>query len=93
MLSLCNKLVILFAAATLIGLNGINRKTWAALLSTLCVLAMIMGIFDLVMRHMEELDYSTMEYLGSIDNPDEMFHAVRVGSYYGCIRCNFCRFE
>ena len=70
-LSLCNKLVILFAAATLIGLNGINRKTWAALLSTLCVLAMIMGIFDLVMRHMEELDYSTMEYLGSIDNPDE----------------------
>lgn len=36
---------------------------------------MIMGIFDLVMRHMEELDYSTMEYLGSIDNPDEMFHA------------------
>lgn len=49
----CNKLVILFAAATLIGLNGINRKTWAALLSTLCVLAMIVGIFDLVMRHME----------------------------------------
>ena len=52
-LSLCNKLVILFAAATLIGLNGINRKTWAALLSTLCVLSMIIGIFDLVMRHME----------------------------------------
>lgn len=84
-LSLCNKLVILFAAATLIGLNGINRKTWAALLSTLCVLAMIMGIFDLVMRHMEELDYSTMEYLGSIDNPDEMFHAEILLSGLGAI--------
>lgn len=84
-LSLCNKLVILFAAATLIGLNGINRKTWAALLSTLCVLAMIMGIFDLVMRHMEELDFSTMEYLGSIDNPDEMFHAEILLSGLGAI--------
>lgn len=54
------KLVILFAAAIFGWAKWNNRKTWAALLSTLCVLAMIMGIFDLVMRHMEELDYSTM---------------------------------
>lgn len=84
-LSICNKLVLLFSAVTLIGLNGINRKTWAALLSTLCVLAMIMGIFDLAMKHMEELDYSTMEYLGSIDNPDEMFHAEILLSGLGAI--------
>ena len=83
-LSLCNKLVILFAAATLIGLNGINRKTWAALLSTLCA-RNDYGDFDLVMRHMEELDYSTMEYLGSIDNPDEMFHAEILLSGLGAI--------
>ena len=31
--------------------------------------------FDVVIHHVEELDYSTMEYLGSIDNPDEIFHA------------------
>lgn len=43
------------------------------------------GDFDLVMRHMEELDYSTMEYLGSIDNPDEMFHAEILLSGLGAI--------
>ena len=56
-----------------------------SLCNKLCVLAMIMGIFDLVMRHMEELDYSTMEYLGSIDNPDEMFHAEILLSGLGAI--------
>ena len=73
--AICNKIVILFAIVTLVGLNGVNKKTWAALLSTLCVLVLIMGMFDLVIRHVQELDYSTMEYLGSIDNPDDMFHA------------------
>ena len=70
--AICNKMVLFFAIATLIGLNGLHRKTWAALLSTLCILAMIMGIFEVVISHTAELDYSTMEYLGSIDNPDEI---------------------
>ena len=82
--SVCSRL-ILFAVVTLVGLNGIHRKTFAALLTTLCVLLMIMGIFDLVMQHMEELDYSTMEYLGSIDNPDEIFHAEILLSGLGAI--------
>ena len=83
--AICNKMVIFFAIATLIGLNGIHRKTWAALLSTICVLAMIMGIFDVVISHSAELDYSTMEYLGSIDNPDEIFHAEILLSGLGAI--------
>ena len=81
----CNKMVIFFAVVTLIGLNGLHRKTWAALLSTLCILAMIMGIFDVVISHTAELDYSTMEYLGSIDNPDEIFHAEILLSGLGAI--------
>ena len=36
-------------------------------------------------EHMEELDYSTMEYLGSIDNPDEIFHAEILISGLGAI--------
>lgn len=36
--------------------------------TTLIVLVMIMGIFDVVIHHAEDLDYSTMEYLGSIEN-------------------------
>lgn len=84
-LSVCSRLILFFAVVTLVGLNGIHRKTFAALLTTLCVLFMIMGIFDLVMQHMEELDYSTMEYLGSIDNPDEIFHAEILLSGLGAI--------
>lgn len=53
--AICNKIVILFAIVTLVGLNGVNKKTWAALLSTLCVLVLIMGMFDLVIRHVQEL--------------------------------------
>ena len=78
-------MVLFFAIATLIGLNGLHRKTWAALLSTLCILAMIMGIFEVVISHTAELDYSTMEYLGSIDNPDEIFHAEILLSGLGAI--------
>lgn len=54
-------------------------------MSTLCILAMIMGIFEVVISHTAELDYSTMEYLGSIDNPDEIFHAEILLSGLGAI--------
>lgn len=83
--AICNKMVIFFAVFTLVGLNGIHRKTWAALVSTLLVLAMIMGVFDVVIRHVDELDYSTMEYLGSIDTPDKIFHAEILLSGLGAI--------
>ena len=84
-LEMCSRLVLLFASATLFGLNGFHKKTWAALLSTILVLAMIMGIFDIVIQHVDDLDYSTMEYLGSIDNPDEIFHAEILLSGLGAI--------
>ena len=49
------------------------------------VLVMIMVIFDVVIHHAEDLDYSTMEYLGSIENPDEIFHAEILISGLGAI--------
>lgn len=84
-LEMCSRLVILFAVITLVGLNGVHKKTWAALFTTLIVLVMIMGIFDVVIHHAEDLDYSTMEYLGSIENPDEIFHAEILISGLGAI--------
>mgnify|MGYP000093246872 CR=1 FL=1 len=45
------------------------------MLSTLSVLALIMGIFDLTVRYTGGLDYSSMEYLGSMDDPGELFRA------------------
>ena len=80
-----NVLEILFAVITLVGLNGIHKKTLAAVFTTLIVLVMIMGIFDVVIHHAEDLDYSTMEYLGSIENPDEIFHAEILISGLGAI--------
>lgn len=71
----CNIMAVLFASATLLVLNGFHRKTWSALLATLVVLACIMRIFDVVMAHTPEMDYSTMEYLGSLDNPGDLFRA------------------
>jgi uncharacterized membrane protein len=75
-LEMCSRLVILFAVITLVGLNGIHKKTWAAFFTTLIVL---------VIHHAEDLDYSTMEYLGSIENPDEIFHAEILISGLGAI--------
>ncbi len=72
---LCNTMTILFTVVTLLLLNGFNKKTLSAIISTLCVLAVIMGIFDVVIAHTEALDYSAMEYLGSLDNPSDFFRA------------------
>ena len=86
-LSVCNKMVIAFAIVTLFCMNGCNKKTVSALLSTLCVLAMVMTVFSLVVHHTEELDFSTMEYLDlrSIDNPEEIFYAEILLSGLGAI--------
>ena len=83
----CNKMVIAFAIVTLFCMNGCNKKTVSALLSTLCVLAMVMTVFSLVVHHTEELDFSTMEYLDlrSIDNPEEIFYAEILLSGLGAI--------
>lgn len=74
-IKICNIMSVLFVVLTLIFLNGFHRKTWAAIFSTLVILALIMLIFDTVLRHTEALDYSSMEYLGSLDNPEELFRA------------------
>ncbi|WP_461812964.1 YibE/F family protein [Faecalimonas sp.] len=74
-LKICNIMVIAFSIGTLLLLNGVNKRTVASILSTLCVLAVIMGIFHLVMNNLGETDYASMEYLGSLDNPSELFEA------------------
>ena len=74
-LVVCRFMTVLFAVIPLVILNGFHKKTWAAVLSTLSVLALIMGIFDLTVRYTGGLDYSSMEYLGSMDDPGELFRA------------------
>lgn len=74
-LKICNVMVLTFTIGTLLLLNGVNRRTLASVFSTLCVLAVIMGLFHFVMGMAGETDYAAMEYLGSLDNPSELFEA------------------
>ena len=72
-LKICNVIVLLFSLTTLICLNGIHRKTWASVLSTLCVLFLIMTLFDFSIHRYGDLDYSNLEYLGSMSNSADIF--------------------
>lgn len=74
-IAVCNFMTVLFAVVPLVILNGFHKKTWAAVFSTLGVLALIMGMFDLTIQYTGGLDYSSMEYLGSMDDPGELFRA------------------
>lgn len=84
-LPICNMMTLLFAVTTLLILNGFHKKTWAALLSVFIVLACIMGLFDLVSAHTEGFDYSSMEYLGSLDDPAGLFRAELMMAGLGAI--------
>lgn len=78
-------LAVFFTISTLILLNGIHRKTWAAVLSVVCVLVLIMNIFDIVTAYTPELDFASMEYLGSLEHPEELFRAEILLSGLGAI--------
>lgn len=84
-MELCNQMVIVFAAVTLLLQSGIHKKTWAAIASTLCVAGMIMLVFEIVVHYAGEIDYSTIEYLGSVENPDTIFRAEILLSGLGAI--------
>lgn len=84
-LQICNLLVLVFTVATLWILNGFHRKTVAAILSTFCVFVLIMTIFTLTLHHTTPLDYTNMEYLGSIGNPEDLFMAEVMFAGLGAI--------
>ena len=80
-----NVLAVVFTLVTIFFLTGLDRKTVAAILSTLCVLALIMGIFLFTMNHTAALDYSMMEYLGSTEHPEDVFVAEVLFAGLGAI--------
>ena len=75
MIKICNIMVFCFTFGTILLLNGFHKRTLAAVCSTLCVFTVIMGIFHFIMYLYGDVDYSSMEYLGSVENPAEMFEA------------------
>ena len=72
-LNICNMIALLFSVTTLVCLNGIHRKTWASIVSTLCVLFLIMALYEFSIRTFGDFDYSNLEYLGSMGNSADIF--------------------
>ena len=72
-LNICNVIAFLFSITTLICLNGIHRKTWASVISTICILFLIMALFEFSVQFFGDLDYSNLEYLGSMSNSADIF--------------------
>lgn len=72
-LNICNIIAFLFSVTTLVCLNGIHRKTWASVVATLCVLFLIMALYEFSIRTFEDFDYSNLEYLGSMSNSADIF--------------------
>ncbi|URW86153.1 YibE/F family protein [Blautia wexlerae] len=66
-------MLFLFSITTLICLNGIHRKTWASVISTICILFLIMALFEFSIQFFGDLDYSNLEYLGSMSNSADIF--------------------
>lgn len=75
MIEICNIMVLCFTIGTIFLLNGFHKRTWAAVCSTLCVFTVIMGLFHFIMYLYGDVDYSPMEYLGSVENPAQIFEA------------------
>ena len=73
--NICNIIAVLFSLTTLICLNGIHRKTFSSVISTLCVLFLIMALFEFSVYMYGDLDYSNLEYLGSTGNSADIFWA------------------
>ena len=49
------------------------QKTWASVISTICVLFLIMALFEFSIQFFGDLDYSNLEYLGSMSNSADIF--------------------
>ena len=92
-LNICNVIAFLFSITTLICLNGIHRKTWASVISTICVLFLIMALFEFSIQFFGDLDYSNLEYLGSMSNSADIFWTDIMLTGLGAIMAPFAAME
>lgn len=62
-LALCILVSVFFVLFSLIFLNGFNKRTFAAVLSTMLSVAVTMLIFIIVMNNSKEIDFAYMDFL------------------------------
>ena len=73
LLRMCMVLSLLFVIATLMIINGPNRKTGAAILATLITSALSMAIFVGAMKLGEPIDYAALDYIVGNEDIEEIF--------------------
>ena len=71
----CVVTITAFTILTLCIVNGINRSSFAAIISSLITSAVTMGIFLFSMKFGGELDYSTLDYIIGGQDLDTVFIA------------------
>ncbi|MDD3142030.1 MAG: YibE/F family protein, partial [Lachnospiraceae bacterium] len=70
---LCSILAVVFTIITLLILNGINKRTFAAICSTLLTLLFTILIFLGASKVGEPLDYSVLDYIYATDDLEYIF--------------------
>ncbi|WP_324822979.1 YibE/F family protein [Sinanaerobacter sp. ZZT-01] len=71
--SLSIAMVLCFTILSLLLISGFNKKTWAAVLSTLICVWIMMLLLKIVMQHTSGVDYTFMEYVTSPSDLPEIF--------------------
>ena len=75
LLKLCTVMIGLFTVITLFLVNGVNKRSLAAIVSTLVTVMLTMGIFFLAMTYGEEIDYASLDYIVGNQDLETIFIA------------------
>jgi len=75
LMKLCFILAAIYTICTLTLINGLNRKTIAAICSTFLAAAATIGIFSLAIKYGEPADYASLDYMVGDQNLEEIFMA------------------
>ncbi|MDD2980180.1 MAG: YibE/F family protein [Hespellia sp.] len=75
LLVICNVLIVLFTVVTLFLVNGVNKRTLAAILSALVTEVLVIFLFRLAMKYGGEIDYAALDYITGDQDLETIFIA------------------
>lgn len=75
LLKICAVMIVVFTVGTLLLVNGVNKRSLAAIISALATVALTMGIFLLALNYGEEIDYAALDYIVGDQDLETIFIA------------------
>ena len=85
LLTICLILALLFSVITMLLINGCNKQSFAAIVSTLLTLLAAMGILYAAVRFGGEVDYANLDYIAGDFELEKMFFASNLIAGLGAI--------